>query len=198
MTIADRRHPGQGFRATGSAASPDAPRHLAWTSHANEILGIIGPAGSGKTTFLARLNRLNDLVRGSRTEGRIQLDGKDIYGPEANVAELRRKLGMVFATPIALPRSIFENVVFGLRLTGRPGESRAHGPRPGLPGKGGPLGRGQGPARYLGPQPLRRPAAAAVHRPRPGPEAGGDPPRRALLGPRPDLDRGRSRMPSGG
>jgi phosphate transport system ATP-binding protein len=90
----------------------------------NEILGIIGPAGSGKSTFLGALNRLNDLVRGSRVEGTIEIDGKDIYGPETNVAELRRKLGMVFATPIPLPRSIFENVIFGARLAGLSGKAR--------------------------------------------------------------------------
>jgi len=84
----------------------------------NEILGIIGPAGSGKSTFLGALNRLNDLVRGSRTEGAIEIGGRDIYGPETDPAELRRQLGMVFATPIPLPRSIFENVVFGARLAG--------------------------------------------------------------------------------
>ncbi len=89
----------------------------------NEILGVIGPAGSGKSTFLGALNRMNDLVRGSRTEGVIEIDGTDIYGPEANIAELRRKLGMVFATPIALPRSIFENVAFGTRLKGHPSKA---------------------------------------------------------------------------
>ncbi len=89
----------------------------------NEILGVIGPAGSGKSTFLGALNRMNDLVRGSRTEGVIEIDGSDVYGPEANVAELRRKLGMVFATPIALPRSIFENVAFGTRLKGHPSKA---------------------------------------------------------------------------
>lgn len=89
----------------------------------NEILGVIGPAGSGKSTFLGALNRMNDLVRGSRTEGVIEIDGTEVYGPEANVAELRRKLGMVFATPIALPRSIFENVAFGTRLKGHPSKA---------------------------------------------------------------------------
>jgi phosphate transport system ATP-binding protein len=84
----------------------------------NEILGIIGPARSGKSTFLCALNRLNDLVRGSRHEGTIRLDGRDIYGPEVDVVELRRKLGMVFATPVPLPRSIFENVAFGARMAG--------------------------------------------------------------------------------
>jgi len=84
----------------------------------NEILGIIGPARSGKSTFLCALNRLNDLVRGSRVEGRIEIDGRNIYDPDVDVIELRRKLGTVFATPIPLPRSIFENVVFGPRMAG--------------------------------------------------------------------------------
>lgn len=90
----------------------------------HEILGIIGPARSGKSTFLCALNRLNDLVRGSRIEGTIEIDGRDIYRPEVDVVELRRKLGMVFATPVPLPRSIFENIVFGARLAGIGGRSR--------------------------------------------------------------------------
>lgn len=84
----------------------------------NEILGIIGPARSGKSTFLCALNRLNDLVRGSRVEGTITIDGRDIYDPDVDVVELRRKLGMVFATPVPLPRSIYENIAFGPRLAG--------------------------------------------------------------------------------
>jgi len=84
----------------------------------NEILGIIGPARSGKSTFLCALNRLNDLVRGSRVEGRIEIDGRNIYDPDTDVIELRRKLGTVFATPVPLPRSIFENIAFGPRMAG--------------------------------------------------------------------------------
>jgi phosphate transport system ATP-binding protein len=84
----------------------------------NEILGIIGPARSGKSTFLCALNRLNDLVRGSRVEGRIEIDGRNIYDPGTDVIELRRKLGTVFATPVPLPRSIFENIAFGPRMAG--------------------------------------------------------------------------------
>ena len=84
----------------------------------NEILGIIGPARSGKSTFLCALNRLNDLVRGSRREGTVRIDGRDIYGPDVDVVALRRKLGMVFATPVPLPRSIYENVAFGARRAG--------------------------------------------------------------------------------
>jgi phosphate transport system ATP-binding protein len=90
----------------------------------NEILGIIGPARSGKSTFLCALNRLNDLVRGSRVEGTITIDGRDIYEPDVDVVELRRKLGMVFATPVPLPRSIFENVAFGARMAGLKGRAR--------------------------------------------------------------------------
>jgi phosphate transport system ATP-binding protein len=90
----------------------------------NEILGIIGPARSGKSTFLCALNRLNDLVRGSRHEGTITVDGCDIYGPDVDVVELRRKLGMVFATPVPLPRSIYENVAFGARRAGVRGRDR--------------------------------------------------------------------------
>jgi phosphate transport system ATP-binding protein len=86
--------------------------------HRNEILGIIGPARSGKSTFLCALNRLNDLVRGSRHEGTVAIDGRDIYAPDVDVVELRRKLGMVFATPVPLPRSVFENVAFGARMAG--------------------------------------------------------------------------------
>ncbi|MDD5353654.1 MAG: phosphate ABC transporter ATP-binding protein [bacterium] len=84
----------------------------------NEILGIIGPAGSGKSTFLRALNRLNDLTFGSRIEGTIRIDGQDIYAPNTSIVELRRKLGMVFATPIPLPRSIYENVAFGAKMAG--------------------------------------------------------------------------------
>jgi phosphate transport system ATP-binding protein len=84
----------------------------------NEIFGIIGPAGSGKSSFLRSLNRLNDLVPGSRTEGWLEVAGKNIYEPGTSVVELRRRLGMVFATPVPLPRTIFENVAFGARLAG--------------------------------------------------------------------------------
>ncbi len=85
---------------------------------ANRILGVIGPAGSGKTTFLRALNRLNDLVPGIRTNGKAQLDGEDIYGSGFDVVRLRKRVGMLFALPVALPMSIFDNVVYGPRLSG--------------------------------------------------------------------------------
>lgn len=86
--------------------------------HANKILGIIGPSGSGKTTFLRALNRMNDLEDGTRIEGKILLDEEDIYKPDYDVVALRKKVGMVFAMPVPLPMSIYENVVYGVRLSG--------------------------------------------------------------------------------
>lgn len=89
-----------------------------------ERLAIIGPASSGKTTFLRSLNRLNDLDYGFSKTGRILLDGRDIYAPAVNVAKLRRRIGMVYAVPIPLPWSIYENLTFGPRLAGVRDKSR--------------------------------------------------------------------------
>jgi phosphate transport system ATP-binding protein len=84
----------------------------------HEIFGIIGPAGSGKSTFLRSLNRLNDLVPGWRKEGQLEVEGRDVYEPGTSIVKLRRRLGMVFATPVPLPRTVFENVAFGARMAG--------------------------------------------------------------------------------
>lgn len=85
---------------------------------ANRILGIIGPAGSGKTTFLRSLNRLNDLLPDTHVEGQALVDGQDIYAPSCDVVSLRKRIGMLFALPVALPMSIYENIVYGPRLSG--------------------------------------------------------------------------------
>jgi phosphate transport system ATP-binding protein len=85
---------------------------------ANKILGIIGPSGSGKTTFLRALNRMNDFETGSRIDGKILMDGNDIYSSDSDVVALRKKVGIVFAMPVPLPMSIYENVVYGPRLSG--------------------------------------------------------------------------------
>ena len=85
---------------------------------ANEILGVIGPSGSGKTTLLKALNRTNELEPGFRAEGRILMDGNNIYETGSDVIALRKKVGIVFAMPVPLPMSIYENVVYGVRLSG--------------------------------------------------------------------------------
>ncbi len=78
----------------------------------------MGPAQSGKSTLLRSLNRMTDLIPGVRREGVITLDGKDIHDPDCDPSELRRRVGMVFDTPVPLSRSIYENIVFGPRLKG--------------------------------------------------------------------------------
>ena len=83
----------------------------------NEILSIIGPSNSGKTSFLRTLNRLNDLEANARTEGEVRLDGRDVFR-EMKAEELRKRVGMIFALPIPLPRTIFENVAYGPRMDG--------------------------------------------------------------------------------
>jgi phosphate transport system ATP-binding protein len=83
-----------------------------------ERLAIIGPANGGKTTFLRSLNRLNDLVPGFAHGGRILFDGKDIYDESTDVAALRRRVGMVYAVPVPLPWSVYDNMAYGLRLAG--------------------------------------------------------------------------------
>ena len=83
-----------------------------------QILGIIGPAGSGKTTFLRSLDRMNELEPDCKAEGRVLLDGEDIYASGYDAVTLRKKVGMVFALPVALPMSIYENIVYGPKLKG--------------------------------------------------------------------------------
>ena len=82
------------------------------------VTAFIGPSGCGKSTLLRTFNRMNDLVDGCRVDGQILLDGHDIYQKGLDVAELRRRVGMVFQKPNPFPKSIYENVVYGLRIQG--------------------------------------------------------------------------------
>ena len=82
------------------------------------VTGYIGPSGCGKSTLLRCINRMNDLVDGVRIDGQILLDDQDIYDKSVNVADLRRRVGMVFQKPNPFPKSIYENVAYGLRLQG--------------------------------------------------------------------------------
>lgn len=81
-----------------------------------EVVAFIGPSGCGKSTFLRTLNRMNDTIPIARVEGTIIIDGKDIYAPNTDVVALRRKVGMVFQKSNPFPKSIFENVAYGIRI----------------------------------------------------------------------------------
>ncbi|HLV48917.1 MAG TPA: phosphate ABC transporter ATP-binding protein PstB [Aliidiomarina sp.] len=84
----------------------------------NKVTAFIGPSGCGKSTLLRCFNRMNDLVDNCTVEGEVLLDGENIYAPKVDVAELRRRVGMVFQKPNPFPKSIYENVAYGLRLQG--------------------------------------------------------------------------------
>jgi phosphate transport system ATP-binding protein len=88
----------------------DFPRH--------EVTALIGPSGCGKSTFLRCLNRMNDLIDDVRTTGSIEFDNQDITDPALDVIELRRRVGMVFQKPTPFPKSIYENVAYGMRIAG--------------------------------------------------------------------------------
>jgi phosphate transport system ATP-binding protein len=82
----------------------------------NQVTAFIGPSGCGKSTLLRTLNRMNDVIPGARVEGRVELDGKDIYAAGMDVVSLRRRVGMVFQKANPFPRSIFDNVAYGLKI----------------------------------------------------------------------------------
>ncbi|CDA93006.1 phosphate ABC transporter ATP-binding protein [Prevotella sp. CAG:1320] len=84
----------------------------------NEVVAFIGPSGCGKSTFLRLFNRMNDLIPGTKLEGQITIDGQNIYDRSVNVDELRKNVGMVFQRPNPFPKSIYENVAYGLRVNG--------------------------------------------------------------------------------
>ena len=84
----------------------------------NEVTALIGPSGCGKSTLLRCLNRMNDLIPTSRVEGEVFLEDQNIYDPNVDVVALRRDIGMVFQKPNPFPKSIFENVAYGLRVNG--------------------------------------------------------------------------------
>jgi phosphate transport system ATP-binding protein len=85
---------------------------------AHLVTAFIGPSGCGKSTFLRTLNRMNDIIPGTRVEGRVTIEGRDIYAPGTDVVALRRRVGMVFQKSNPFPKSIFENVAYGIRING--------------------------------------------------------------------------------
>jgi phosphate transport system ATP-binding protein len=82
------------------------------------VTAFIGPSGCGKSTFLRTLNRMNDIIAGTRVEGKVLIEGRDVYAPGTDVVALRRRVGMVFQKSNPFPKSIFENVAYGVRING--------------------------------------------------------------------------------
>ncbi len=95
-----------------------AVREVNLTFGNGEITALIGPSGCGKSTVLRCLNRMNDLVVGARVEGRVTYHGVDIYGPQVDQIEVRRRIGMVFQKPNPFPKSIYDNIAYGPKVTG--------------------------------------------------------------------------------
>ncbi|MFM7253701.1 MAG: phosphate ABC transporter ATP-binding protein PstB [Ilumatobacteraceae bacterium] len=95
-----------------------AVREVTLDIHQREITAFIGPSGCGKSTVLRCFNRMNDLIPSARVDGTIEYHGVDLYDPEVNAVEVRRRIGMVFQKPNPFPRSIYDNVAYGPRLTG--------------------------------------------------------------------------------
>lgn len=93
-------------------------KDISMTIKENTVTAFIGPSGCGKTTFLRSFNRMNDYIEDFKLEGEILIDGKNIYKKKVKVEELRRKVGMVFQKPNPFPKTIFENVAYGLRIQG--------------------------------------------------------------------------------
>jgi phosphate transport system ATP-binding protein len=96
--------------------SRPALRKISMDIYARNVTAIIGPSGCGKSTFLRSLNRMNDMIAGVRMEGEILLDGHNIISPDIDVVALRRNVGMVFQQPNPFPKSIFDNIAYGLRI----------------------------------------------------------------------------------
>src|SRR5580698_8950093 len=95
-----------------------AVRGVSMEIRKNQITAFIGPSGCGKTTVLRCLNRMNDLIPGARIEGKVNYHGVDLYGADVSATEVRRRIGMVFQKPNPFPKSIYDNVAFGLRSKG--------------------------------------------------------------------------------
>jgi phosphate transport system ATP-binding protein len=96
----------------------EAVRGTTMSIATNQITAMIGPSGCGKSTVLRALNRMNDLIPGSRLAGRVTFHGTDLYSPEVDPIQVRRRIGMVFQKPNPFPKSIFDNVAYGLRING--------------------------------------------------------------------------------
>ena len=96
---------------------------ISMTFKKNKVTALIGPSGCGKSTLLRLLNRMNELIDATKVEGEILFEGRNIYAPDVDPVEIRRKIGMVFQKPNPFPKSIYDNVAYGLRLHGAHGKA---------------------------------------------------------------------------
>jgi phosphate transport system ATP-binding protein len=95
-----------------------ALKNISMLAPEHKVTALIGPSGCGKSTFIRTLNRMNDVIPGTRVEGQVFIDNVDIYTQRVDVVELRRRVGMVFQKPNPFPKSIFDNIAYGLRING--------------------------------------------------------------------------------
>jgi phosphate transport system ATP-binding protein len=100
----------------------EAVRRVSLAVPANKVVALIGPSGCGKSTLLRCFNRMNDLVSGARVEGEVRFRGKNLYDPDVDPVEVRRRIGMVFQKPNPFPKSIYENTAFGPKINGFEGD----------------------------------------------------------------------------
>jgi phosphate transport system ATP-binding protein len=99
-----------------------AIRDVSLDLHLNEITALIGPSGCGKSTFIRCLNRMNDLIPSARVDGKIVYHGEDLYAPDIDPVQVRKRIGMVFQKPNPFPKSIYDNIAFGPRVMGMKGD----------------------------------------------------------------------------
>jgi phosphate transport system ATP-binding protein len=107
---------------TVSYGDKAAVRGVTFDIARNEITALIGPSGCGKSTLIRCLNRMNDLIPSARVEGTVAYHGQDLYGPNVDAVEVRKRIGMVFQKPNPFPKSIYDNIAFGPRVLGMKGE----------------------------------------------------------------------------
>jgi phosphate transport system ATP-binding protein len=103
---------------TVSYGDTPAVRNVSFDIGKNEITALIGPSGCGKSTLIRCLNRMNDLIPSAKVEGRVAYHGQDLYGPDVDAVEVRKRIGMVFQKPNPFPKSIYDNIAFGPRVLG--------------------------------------------------------------------------------
>ena len=188
----------RGVRPAVAYSGVPALKNVSLEIYKNYVTAFIGPSGCGKSTFIRCFNRMNDLIPSAAIDGRILYHGLDLYGPEVDAVEVRKRIGMVFQKPNPFPKSIYDNIAFGPRVLGLKDNMDDRVEKALRQAALWDEVKSRLKASAL--QPLRRTAAAALHRPLPRRRARRAAHGRARLGARPDLDdrdRGSHAQPEG-